>query len=108
MLERPSVSGSPRPSVTRPPGLLDEEAAGGEVPGRQLVFEVGAEHPNAHHAEIQRRGPEPPDAVDVLAEEVADGRQCGLHHRAAVVVEADADEHLVELLGLGDAAPPDR
>ena len=86
-------------------GLLDEQAAGGEVPGRELELEVGAEHPEPDHAEVERRGPEAADAVDLPPLQVADGLQRRLHHGAPVVVEADADERLVEAVVLGDPGP---
>ncbi len=85
-----------------PAGFLDEQAAGGEIPGGELVFKERAEEAGADHAEVERGRAEAADAVDVLAEQVADRPQGRLHHRAPVVVEADAEEHLVQPRLLAD------
>ena len=85
--------------------LLDEEAAGGEVPGGKLVLEEGAEGSQADIRQVERGGPHAADAVDVAVQQVADGVQGRLHHRAAVVIVAEADQDLVEPVVLGD---PDR
>src|SRR5512135_1011987 len=66
-------------------GLLDEEAPGGEIPGRQRVLEVGAEQAHPDHGQVERGGPETADAVDLPPLERADGRQRRLHHCAPVL-----------------------
>src|SRR4051794_10856044 len=77
-------------------GFLDEEAAGGEIPGRKGVLEVNPEEACPHHHEVERGGPEPADAVDLATLEIADRGKSGLHHGVPIVIEADADEGLVQ------------
>src|SRR5689334_21060624 len=76
------------------PGFFDEQSSGSKVPGVQLVLEESAERTHADGTEIERRGAETADAVNLLTEQIANGSQSRLHHRAAVVVESDADQHL--------------
>ena len=57
--------------------LFDEKAASGEIPGGELELEIGAEHPEPDHAEVERRGAEAADAVDPPPLQVADGGQAG-------------------------------
>src|SRR5208337_2877991 len=83
--------------------LLDEEAAGREVPRGELVLEEGAEGAEPHIGQVECCRPHAPDAVDVSVQQVAYRGQGRLHHRAAVVIVAEADQDLVESLVLGDA-----
>ena len=76
-------------------GLGDEEGTGGEVPWRELVFEVGPVHPQADPAQVERRGTAAADAVDRRASGPGSnpGSTPSWH---PVVVEAGTDEDLVE------------
>src|SRR5271166_2058190 len=87
-------------------GLLNEEAAGGVIPGGELVLEESTEGTKPHIGQVERRRSHAADAVDVAVQQIAYRRQGCLQHRAAVVIVTESDQDLVELLILGDADAP--
>ena len=79
-----------------PAGLLDEQAAGGEIPGSELVLEEGAEAPQANIRQVKCGGAHAPHAVNIPPQEIGHGGQGRLHHGASIVIVAEADESLLE------------
>ena len=55
--------------------LLDEEAAGREVPRGELVLEEGSEGAQPDICKVERGGPHAADAMDVAVQQVADRGQ---------------------------------
>ena len=86
-----------------PAGFLDKEAAGREIPGGKLVLEEGPEAAQPDIRQVERGCPHAADAVNVAVKEVADGGQGSLHHRAPIVIVAEADQDLVEPPIFGDS-----
>ena len=83
--------------------FLDEEAAGGEVPRGEFVFEIRSELSAGDHAQVERRGTLSADAVNVVGEEFSHRGECGFHHRATVVIEAESNQNFIQSAMLRDA-----